>query len=156
GVLWRHTDLDGNPQVRRARELVLFCVSTIGNYDYLFNWIFRQDGSLELDVGATGIMLPKGVRETNGSMADDGMHLAGHLVAPGIVAPHHQHFFNFRLDFDVDGTKNSVAEVETEAVPAGPENPYQNAMRVEERVLPEESEAQRDLSLKQSRRWKIF
>jgi hypothetical protein len=30
----------------------------------------------------------------------------GHLVAPGVVAPHHQHFFNLRLDFDclIDNT----------------------------------------------------
>jgi primary-amine oxidase len=156
GVLWRHTDAEGRDQVRRARELVLFSVATIGNYDYLFHWIFKQDGSLEVDVGATGIMLPKGVRETDGSMSDDGGHHAGHLVAPGVVAPHHQHFFNFRLDFDVDGTKNSVAELNTEPVPAGPENPYQNAMRVDERVLRDEAEAQRDLNLQQSRRWKVF
>jgi primary-amine oxidase len=72
------------------------------------------------------------------------------------VAPHHQHFFNYRLDFDVDGTRNSIAELNTESVPVGPENPYQNVMRVDERVLRDELEAQRDMSLKQSRRWKVF
>src|SRR5262249_34832375 len=80
----------------------------------------------------------------------------GHRVAPGVLAPHHQHFFNYRLDFDVDGTKNAVAELNTESAPAGPRNPYGNAMRIEERVLRDETEAQRDLSLKQSRRWKVF
>ena len=39
----------------------------------------------------------------------------GHLVDRNLLAVHHQHFFNFRLDMDVDGTKNSVAEMNTEA-----------------------------------------
>ena len=40
-----------------------------------------------------------------------------------VVAPHHQHFFNFRLDFDVDGPNNSVHEMNTRAAPPGPDNP---------------------------------
>ena len=30
----------------------------------------------------------------------------GTLIAPGLVAPFHSHYFNFRLDLDVDGTAN--------------------------------------------------
>ena len=49
---------------RRARQLVIFFITTIGNYDYAINWIFHQDGTLEVDAALTGIMLPKGVKET--------------------------------------------------------------------------------------------
>lgn len=34
----------------------------------------------------------------------------GSFVAKQVVATHHQHFFNFRLDFDIEGTGNSVRE----------------------------------------------
>ena len=30
----------------------------------------------------------------------------GTLIAPDLVAPYHSHYFNFRLDLDVDGTAN--------------------------------------------------
>jgi primary-amine oxidase len=149
GVLWRHSDAEGRDDVRRARELVLLTAATIGNYDYLFHWIFRQDGSLEADVGATGIMLPKGV-------SDDALaHGSGHRVAPGVVAPHHQHFFCYRLDLDVDGAANSVIEVDTESAPAGPANPHGNVIRLSERVLKDERDARRRVSMERSRRWKI-
>ena len=29
------------------------------------------------------------------------------MIAPNLVAPNHDHFFNFRLDFDVDGQTNT-------------------------------------------------
>lgn len=41
------------------------------------------------------------------------------LVAPGVKAPFHQHFFNFRLDFDIDGGPMRAREVHNE--PTGSE-----------------------------------
>ena len=92
---------------RRARQLVLSFIATIGNYDYAVNWIFHQDGVIEVDAALSGIMLPQGVAQTKAG-GHTGL-TSGHLVAPNIVAPHHQHFFSFRLDFDVDGTANRSA-----------------------------------------------
>jgi Cu2+-containing amine oxidase len=51
----------------------------------------------------------------------------GSLVAPQLNAPVHQHFFNVRLDMNLEGNSNSVYEVNTEAEPMGPENPHGNA-----------------------------
>jgi primary-amine oxidase len=31
----------------------------VGNYDYGINWIFRQDGSMQMQADLTGIMLSK-------------------------------------------------------------------------------------------------
>src|SRR5687767_15345374 len=54
---------------------------------------------------------------------------------PIFAAPHHQHFFNFRLDLDVDGPNNSVREMNTKAAPAGATNPSLNGMIMQETTL---------------------
>lgn len=149
GVLWRHQE-----QSRRARQLVLGYFATAGNYDYGFHWIFHQDGTLEMDLHMTGIMTAKGVmpkKEMHGS--DDGH---GHMVGKGVEAVHHQHFMNFRLDLDVDGPINRVLEMNTEAAPAGPMNLYRNAIVMKETVLEREQDAQRQLNLASSRKWKVI
>ena len=66
---------------------------------------------------------------------------------PQLAAGHHQHFFIFRLDLDVDGTGNSVVEMNTAALPAGPNNPYLGDFVMQETGLHTEQEAQRQLDL---------
>lgn len=150
GMLWKHYEsYSETNESRRARDLVIFFIATIGNYDYALNWIFHQDGSLELDAALSGIMLPKGVNETPAG------HGPGHLVAKNIVAPHHQHFFNFRLDFDVDGQANSVHEMNTSAIAAGPGNPNLNGIVMRETVLGTEAAAQRDMNIPAARTWAV-
>ena len=51
----------------------------------------------------------------------------GTLVAPGLVAPNHQHLFCMRLDLDIEGTGNTVFEVDAVALPPGEENPFGTA-----------------------------
>ena len=159
GMLWKHFEYyaDRNDS-RRARELVLSSVVTVGNYDYGLNWIFRQDGTLEFQAGLTGIMLTKGVRSSTVTSHVEDEHGARswHLVAPNVAAVHHQHFFNFRLDLDVDGESNDVREVNVHAVPAGGENPTLNAFVMEETALKTEREARRDLNPGTARRWLVI
>src|SRR5262245_40598525 len=155
GILWKHFDSIGSQnQTRRARELVIFFVATIGNYDYAINWIFHQDGVLEIDCALTGIMQAKGVAvRTEGGSAQ---HLhSGHLIAENLVAPHHQHFFSFRLDLDIDGVSNTVTELNTRAMAAGSENPDLNGMVTEETVLRSEASAQRSISTESARTWRV-
>ncbi|HEY2017067.1 MAG TPA: primary-amine oxidase [Bryobacteraceae bacterium] len=141
GIAWKHGD-----NVRRARELVVSFLSEAGNYEYGFDWIFHQDGALEMRVALTGIMSVKGVA--------DGVHeMSSHLVAKNIAAVHHQHFFAFRLDMDVDGAANRVVEMNSAPVPAGSKNPYGGAFTMEETPLATERAAQRRISLESSRRW---
>src|SRR5208283_3974758 len=68
-------------------------------------------------------------------------------------APHHQHFFTFRLDMDVDGAANRLVEMNSAPIPTGPRNPYGGAFRMEETVLATERQARRNLNLASSRRW---
>jgi primary-amine oxidase len=151
GMLWKHYEsYSKTNESRRARELVVFFIATIGNYDYAVSWIFHQDGVLEVDAALTGIMLPKGGGGPDGSTPP-----AGHLISPNVIAPHHQHFFNFRLDFDVDGQNNAVHEMNTSALPAGPGNPFLNGMVMKETMLAREATAARDLNLATARTWMI-
>lgn len=126
----------------------------IGNYDYALNWIFHQDGVLEADAALSGIMLPKGVPQTKANAHGPGFK-SGHLVSANIVAPHHQHFFSFRLDLDVDGPNNSVHEMNTRAVPPGPTNPFFNGILMQETILKTERQAQRRMSMPLARTWMV-
>lgn len=152
GLLWKHVDEKTEiNQSRRARDLVLAFITTVGNYEYGFNWIFHQDGTLEMDVQLTGIMEPKALS------AADKPDPYGHLVTPDIEAVSHQHFFNFRLDLDVDGPgDNSVVEVNTVSLPAGPDNPYHNAFIAKETTLRTEQQAQRNLNMETARVWTVI
>ena len=75
---------------------------------YVDGWVFRQDGTITVAVGATGVAQVKGVP----SRIQADTHAArdtawGHRVAEHTVAINHDHFFSFRLDLDVDGRRNS-------------------------------------------------
>ena len=157
GILWKHYDsVNEKNESRRARELVMFFVATIGNYDYAINYVFKQDGSIEIDLALTGIMLAKGVKEKTENVQHG--HYTGttsHLVSEYIAAPHHQHFFSFRLDFDVDGTKNSVGEMNTSPMPTGANNPNLNGFVMRESSLKTEKQAQRKMDMRSARVWTV-
>lgn len=158
GLLWKHFDVNlARGESRRGRELVIGYLAAVGNYDYGINWIFRQDGSLELQADLTGILLTKGVNLK--ARTDDGAPhgMEGmHLVAPYVSAPHHQHFFNFRLDFDLEDVSNSVHETELVPEDPVPGNPERNAFVLNQRLLRSEREAQRDLDHRSHRTWKVL
>ncbi|MBI3299926.1 MAG: primary-amine oxidase [Elusimicrobia bacterium] len=159
GMLWKHYDMyKGGQYGRRGRELVIGFVTTISNYDYGMSWVFRQDGTLRLEADLTGIMLAKGVKEAaEGAHAHEGTDARhAHLVAPNVAAPHHQHFFNFRLDLDVDGADGNRAwELDSRALPPGPSNPALNAFEMTETPIASERESARDLSFAAQRKWKV-
>ena len=149
GILWKHQDLHGGTtEVRRSRRLVVSFIATVGNYEYGFYWYFYLDGNIALEVKLTGIVSPMAV-----TPGDD--LPCANLIAPGLAAPNHQHLFSARLDLDIDGTTNTVVEVEAEAVPPGPDNPWANAFRQKSTVLETELGAQRDVNAATSRAWKV-
>jgi primary-amine oxidase len=149
GLGWKHFDGALNhAEVRRSRRLVVSFIITAGNYEYAFYWYFYTDGTIELEVKLTGIVLTSAIAE--GEVSDYGT-----IVAAQTLAAHHQHFFSVRLDMAVDGAANSVYEVETEAVPAGPDNPYGNAFRPRRTLLRSESEAQRLADPRVARHWLV-
>ncbi len=149
GLLWKHYDAPtDHAEVRRSRRLVVSSIATANNYEYAFYWYFYQDGTIEAEVKLTGIVLTAGVAP--GESPD-----YGRLIAPGLSAPNHQHFFNVRLDLDVDGPRNTVCEVHTESAPPGPENPYGNAFAARTTPLLRELEAQQCVDPLAARYWRI-
>jgi primary-amine oxidase len=149
GLSWKHFDMrTDRTEVRRARRLVISSISTIGNYEYASYWYLYQDGRIEHEMKATGII--------NTAACHPGQPgRFGTEVAPGIVGHIHQHIFCARLDMEVDGPNNTVTECDTVIPPAGPENPYGNAFYVREIPLTTELKAQRNSDLSKMRYWRI-
>ena len=149
-ILWKHTDLrTGAVEVRRSRRLVVSLIATVGNYEYGFYWYFYQDGMFELEIKMSGVL-------SNGATALDAPTPKwGTMVAPGVYAPIHQHFFCTRLDMTLDGPTNAIYEMNTVAEAPGPDNPLQNGFYEQATLLERESEAQREISPLTGRSWKI-
>ena len=77
------------------------------------------------------------------------------LLIRNLLAVHHQHFFNFRLDMDVDGTRNSVAEMNTEAESANPGNPYKNAFVMKATACARNQRPTGTSTWQSSRKWEV-
>ncbi len=150
GILWKHWDFrTERTEVRRGRKLVVSCICTVGNYEYASYWYFKQDGAIEFEMKATGIV--NTVACLPGQPSKYGTE-----VAPGVEGQMHQHAFCARLDMAVDGDANSFVECNTFAEPSGPENPYGNAFYMQETVLTHELAACRRVDPATQRYWKVI
>jgi primary-amine oxidase len=150
GVLWRHSAM-----ASRARQLVLSGYTTLDNYDYLFHWIFNQDGAIDVQVQLTGVMNIRPVASMRDSTHGDDEPMFGHLVAPRVRAPNHQHFFNWRLDLDVDGDSNRVLEMNTSNAQAQLKDRVGEWFAMRQTTLKSEGSARRDMDLSTARRWVV-
>jgi primary-amine oxidase len=73
----------------------------------------------------------------------------------GTYAPYHQHFLVARLDLDVDGTDNTVLEVDSFAFPTDASNPLGLALGTRATPVRSESESGRDFDWGTQRGWKV-
>jgi primary-amine oxidase len=150
GILWKHTDRRlGIPEVRRSRRLVVSSVSTVENYEYGFFWYFYQDGNIQFEIKLTGVL-------SLGAVHPDKKPKYGALVAPQLYAPNHQHFFNVRLDFDLDGIENTVQQLDVVADEIDGDNPFENAFYLKATPLKTEAEAKANVCVPSARTWKII
>lgn len=108
----------------RSRNLILQSILTVGNYEYIFAWWFLQNGTIELETRATGIL--------STSLIDPGKRSPwGNVVSPGVLAANHQHLFCLRVDPMLDGGNNTVIQEDSVAVPQNEEeNPHGNAWKL--------------------------
>lgn len=147
-VLWKHVDPDIGAEIRRMRRLTVSFHVTVANYEYLVYWRFHQDGNIECEVRATGIMVTT-------PLAPGQPHPNGTLVDERTYAPFHQHFLVARLDMDVDGADNTVYVSESHAEPTGPDNPHGLSLVTRDVPLRTESEAKQDVDFATQRGWKV-
>jgi primary-amine oxidase len=149
GILWKHTNFrTGNAVVTRSRVLVLQTIITVSNYEYVFVFYFGQDASVHYEVRATGILSTAPI-EVGGSVP------FGTVVAPGVLAPYHQHLFCLRIDPALDGHKNSLVVEESVAMPVPHEdNPFGVGYVTESKTV--EREAGLDLDHTKNRVFKII
>ncbi len=148
GILWKHTDVfNGSAQTRRQRRLVVSSWATVGNYDYGFYWYFYLDGTIEHEVKMSGALFTASYPGGDSPHAEE--------VAPGLGGPVHQHLFSARLDMTVDGLVNAVDEVDLGGLPAGPGNPYGNAIARTVTRLTSEAGAARRCDAARARTWRV-
>ncbi len=148
GVLWKHVDGDLGAEVRRQRRLVVSFHVTVANYEYLVYWRFYQDGAIECEIRATGLMVtssfPAGRQPPWGTLVDERTY-----------APFHQHFIVARLDLDVDGPANTVYATESAPSPPDPGDPYRLGLLLRETPLRTEAEGIQDNNWHTQRAWKV-
>jgi primary-amine oxidase len=120
--------------------------------EYIWNYFFYQDGTIEFEIRLTGILQ---VYVSNPEEPSP----FGTFVAPHINAHYHQHLFSLRVDPMVDGLHNSVVESSIIPLPNAPtgskENYAGNAFVVKERTIAHAREGARDYDFDEDRRWRI-
>ncbi|XP_069031738.1 retina-specific copper amine oxidase [Embiotoca jacksoni] len=116
--------------------LVFRTITAIGNYDYMWDFIFYQSGSVEAKVHATGYI--------SSSYLVEGSLKHGHQVAENVLGNIHTHFIHFKVDLDVFGLKNVFQTKDMEYVNVSlPWMPHHYAMvpQLVEKQLKTEQEA---------------
>lgn len=142
GPEFKHQELNQPNISTERRELVVRWISTVGNYDYIFDWVFNNNGIIGINAGATGIEAVKGVkaRTMHDATAKEDTRY-GTLIDHNIVGTTHQHIYNFRLDLDVDGESNNFIEMDPVIAKNTRSGPRSSTMELNERTVKTEQEA---------------
>jgi len=148
GVLWKHVDQTLGAEVRRSRRLVISFHVTVANYEYLVYWRFYQDGNIECEVRATGIIVTS-------QFDEGGQPPYGTLVDQRTYAPFHQHFIVARLDLEVDGPDNTVYMTESVPSAVGEDDPHGLGLVIKDTPLRTEAEGMQDYDWGTQRGWKV-
>ncbi|EEF45391.1 primary amine oxidase [Ricinus communis] len=111
-IMWRHTEL-GIPdetitEARPEVSLVVRMVATIGNYDHVLDWEFKPSGSINIQVGLSGILEVRATKYTYSDEINEEVY--GTLLANNTIGLYHDHFLMYRLDLDIDGVDNSLVK----------------------------------------------
>ncbi|WWC90477.1 uncharacterized protein L201_005413 [Kwoniella dendrophila CBS 6074] len=87
--------------VTKNIALIVRSISTIGNYDYIFDYNFYLDGTIETVVRASGY-----IQTAYYAKNDD----YGYHIHDGLSGSMHDHILNYKVDFDILGTSNTMVK----------------------------------------------
>lgn len=98
--LRRHLSSSGKQFFEGMMDVVLTVrtITTVVNYDYVFDFIFHQNGVVEVKVVSTGYILS--------SFRFDAEDHYGFRLRDHVTGNLHHHIFHFKVDMDIHGTKN--------------------------------------------------
>lgn len=84
--------------------LILRTIPTVYNYDYVWDFIFYQNGVIEVRLSASGYVM-------GSYYTDSAKHYCYKLSNYGGGCTH-DHLINFKVDLDIVGTQNSYETIE--------------------------------------------
>ncbi|KDQ64574.1 hypothetical protein JAAARDRAFT_28216 [Jaapia argillacea MUCL 33604] len=102
----RHTGyMDGEFGSIRGYVLTIRSISTVGNYDYLFDYMFHFDGTIEVRLSASGYL--------QGGYWEPLQAGYGSQIRDTSMGSLHDHVINYKVDLDVAGLSNSLLSTTT-------------------------------------------
>jgi len=131
----------GYVSVTKNTQFVVRAVSTVGNYDYTFSYTFSLDGTIGVDVHASGY-----IESAFAAHNED----YGFKIHEALSGSMHDHVLNFKADFDILGTENSVQMVSN--VPISKTYPWsdgkvRNTMSLQRKFIDNENQARLNVRL---------
>ncbi|WP_367320162.1 copper amine oxidase [Streptomyces sp. HUAS ZL42] len=111
GHAYRMNADSGKVHQQQGKDLLLYTVNKVGWYEYITEWRFQDDGTINMNVGATGSLSPDDYD------AGDGR---GWPIGKGAkaYATSHSHNVFWRLDFGLDGsTKGTIEQYDSVVSP---------------------------------------
>ena len=136
-VIQRHSTRE-YVSITKNTYFVVRYVATIGNYDYTFSYSFFLDGSIAVEVRASGYIQSAYFAANK----DYGFQI--HDTLSGSM---HDHVINFKADFDILGTENSVelmSMVPTTTTYPWSKGKVRNTMKLERSFIETEDDGQLD------------
>ena len=110
-------------------------ICTVGNYDYMFSYEFYLDGTMKIDVKASGYI-------QSGYYAQNQDY--GYQIHDALSGSMHDHVLNFKLDFDILGTANTmqtVTNVPVSQVYSWSDGQPRNTMKLERALITSEDDS---------------
>lgn len=139
----RHTGYDEEEfGAVRGYVLTIRSTSTVGNYDYLFDYMFHMDGTIEVRLSASGYL--------QGGYWESSQEAYGTAIRDTSMGSLHDHVINFKVDLDVAGSENSL--LFTHTVQEEVEQPWLDedwgSKAIQQKILRDYIESEDDALLK--------
>lgn len=148
GFLWRFNNFGNNNQGQTGIELHISTLYSVGNDDFTFSWIFSLDGKIKFEVCNSGVL------RTLASKSDSVKSASDVLIRPNVIANSYCHNAVMRLDFAVDGIKNTICEVNYKNKKDN--NPFGNVFVEKKKILKCEKKATRNQNFNLQRAWIVY